>query len=284
MTIDKLTRLLRDRLNALYNDRREAEVVVRLIFRYVKGWRQVDILIHGNEEASCFVESEINKIMERLGKGEPIQYITGEAYFAGLDFKVNGDVLIPRPETAELTDLIIDENKSKDDLNVLDVGTGSGCIAIVLGRNLPFSHVKAIDISVKALAIARENAQILKVKNVEFEEADIFDWTAPEDSLNIIVSNPPYILESEKVDMERRVKDFEPAHALFVTEDDPLVFYRRIGTIGRRSLRQDGKLYFEINPRCSVELRMMLESQGYRSVEIIRDSYGRERFAKATNK
>lgn len=284
MTIDKLTRLLRDRLNALYNDRREAEAVVRLIFRYIKGWRQVDILIHGNEEASCFVESEINKIMERLGKGEPIQYITGEAYFAGLDFKVNGDVLIPRPETAELTDLIIDENKSKDDLNVLDVGTGSGCIAIVLGRNLPFSHVKAIDISVKALAIARENAQILKVKNVEFEEADIFDWTAPEDSLNIIVSNPPYILESEKVDMERRVKDFEPAHALFVTEDDPLVFYRRIGTIGRRSLRQDGKLYFEINPRCSVELRMMLESQGYRSVEIIRDSYGRERFAKATNK
>lgn len=270
---------LRDTLRPIYGDR-ETEAIVRILFHHLKGWNTVDMLMHESEPLSPFIKEQTDKILDRLVRHEPIQYITGEARFHGMELKVTPDVLIPRPETDELVDIIVADNDDKEDLSVLDIATGSGCIAIALARALKFPVVFALDISEKALNVAEENSRALKTK-IKFIQSDIFNWE-PLRKFDIIVSNPPYIDESEKKDMEPNVLDYEPASALFVPDSDPLIFYTRITAIAAGALNPGGRLYFEINPLHAAELARHIESAGFQFVETIRDSYGKERFIKAT--
>ena len=260
----------------------EAKAMTRLIFHHLKGWDATALIINADRQVSEYMIERVNEIVGRLLCGEPLQYVLGEARFYGMDLKVDGSVLIPRPETAELVDLIVRENPG-DDLDVLDVGTGSGAIAIALSRNLRFPHVVAIDISEEALKVAEENARCLHA-GISFLQRDVFTYEPEPDSFNIIVSNPPYIAESEKKDMEEHVLGHEPHLALFVPDSNPLLYYSRIATIAKDALRPGGRLYFEINPLFAAQLRKMLESEGFEDVEIINDSYGRKRFAKARRK
>lgn len=254
----------------------ETEAIIRIIFHYLKGWNLTDILIHKNEPLSDYIKNEIDIILKRLLTYEPIQYITGEARFHGMMMKVEQGVLIPRPETEQLVDLIIDENRGREDLKVLDICTGSGCIALALARNLPFSQVLAIDFSPVALKIAKENSEILKTK-IKIIKADIFEWTTTE-KFDIIVSNPPYVMDKEALQMEKNVLNYEPHEALFVRDDNPLVFYKRITDIAKDSLKENGKLYFEINPMMSGILKQMMGKKRFRNVEIYKDSFGQDRF------
>lgn len=269
---------LRSSLRPLYGDR-ETEAIIRIIFHHLKGWNLTDMLIHEPEPLSPFIKSEIEKILQRLLRYEPIQYITGEARFHGLELHVTPDVLIPRPETAELVDIIADDAQERTDLKVLDIATGSGCIAIALARDLRFPQVTALDISPAAIKVAEENARTLKT-DIRFICADIFGWSTP-DQFDIIVSNPPYIDESEKATMEKNVLDYEPHTALFVSDDDPLRFYKRIITLADTLLTKGGRLYFEINPRHAANLSHLLTTNGFIDVEILKDSFGKDRFLRA---
>lgn len=255
----------------------ETEAVVSLLFHWLKGWDRTRIFIHGGDSVSDWLRSHVSDAIRRIVAGEPVQYVTGEAYIHGLWLAVRPGVLIPRPETSELVDIISDANPGSD-LRVLDVGTGSGAIALALARSLRFPHVTALDVSPEALAVARENAEKLKAR-VDFIQADIFIWSPAPASFDIIVSNPPYVCESEKKDMEPNVLDFEPHSALFVPDSDPLRFYRRILSVGLVGLVDGGRIYFEINPLHAGELADMMRSEGYADVELLRDIHGRERFA-----
>lgn len=280
-TVNTAVKELRSRLTPLYG-RGETEAVIRLIFQYLKGWSAVDLIINENRPLSDYIREKINEIENRLLRHEPIQYITGLAYFYGMDFHVRPGVLVPRPETEELIDMIVAQNK-RSDLRVLDVGTGSGCIAVALARNLAFSKVTALDLSEQALDVARENADLLHAsQNITFENADIFTWQPAEGAFDIIVSNPPYVDESEKKDMEPNVLDYEPAQALFVPDSDPLRYYRRIGEIGRDALVPGGRLYFEINPRHARAMESLMASLGYEDIVTKADIHCRSRFLTCT--
>lgn len=277
--MQEILKKLRSSLRPIYGDR-ETEAIIRLIFHHVKGWNTVDMIIHEGEPLSPFIRSEIDSILCRLMRHEPIQYITGEARFHGMDFRVTPDVLIPRPETDELVDIICDRAADAPDLRVLDVATGSGCIAIALARSLRFPHVEAIDISEPAIKVAKENARRLKA-DVHFITADIFHWQPSPACLDIIVSNPPYIDESEKKEIDRNVLAYEPHGALFVPDDNPLLFYKRIADIATEALADNGRVYFEINPRHASEMSEMMDAKGFSRVEVIKDSYGKDRFVAA---
>lgn len=260
----------------------EAREMSRIIFENLKGWNPVEIAIRQDEPISSFITGKVDKVVGRLLDDEPIQQIFGNADFYGMKLKVTRDTLIPRPETAELVDIIVKENPAKD-LRVLDAGTGSGCIAIALSRNLLFPEVTAIDISGKALDVAAENARQLRAA-IDFRHADIL--SLPEglegETFDIIVSNPPYIAEKEKAKMDRNVLDYEPESALFVPDSDPLIFYTALlnaakGTI----LSPGGKIYFEINPEYASQLRQEAENLGFTEVTLTRDSYGKQRFLSA---
>lgn len=277
-TVGCLLRQLRTRLTPLY-ERGEREAIIRLIFHNLKGWSQTDVIIHEDQPASDFLSKDANGIIDRLILGEPIQYILGDAYFYGMDLKVRPGVLIPRPETAELVDMIVDENKAAD-LQVLDVGTGSGCIAIALARNLPFAHVTAIDISDVAVDVASENATALKT-SVSVKKKDMYKWMPTAESLDILVSNPPYITPAEKSEMEVRVKDYEPEEALFVSDDDPVSPYRRIAEIAAIGLKPGGRVYLELNPLYADDVKRLFSGAEWSDAEIVDDSYGKRRFLKA---
>lgn len=266
---------LRASLIPLYGER-ETEAIIRIIFHYLKGWNLTDMLVHRGEDLSPFIKKEIDKILSRLLKYEPIQYITGEVRFHGMEMKIKPGVLIPRPETEELVDIIIDQNKYKNDLNILDVGSGSGCIAIALKKNLPFSNVTAVDFSPQAIEVSKENAEYLKVK-ININHENIFHWQ-PKEKFDIIVSNPPYIMDKEAMTMEKNVLDYEPHEALFVRDEDPLLFYDRISDIAVNNLIDGGRLYFEINPKTADLLKNLMKEKGFSDIEVIRDSYGKNRF------
>lgn len=279
-TLKKLTQDINQRLAPHYGPG-EAAALMREIFLRVKGYNPVDIVLKADMEVSDYLVDKVNKITERLLLDEPVQYIFGVAHFYGMDFKVSPAVLIPRPETAELVDIIVNDFKGKQDLHVFDICTGSGVIAIALARNLPFSVVEAIDISDEALSIASENSSKLKTK-VRFAHRDALSLPIPDKpSFNIIVCNPPYISEKEKPAIEPNVLLYEPHDALFVPDSDPLVFYRAVARYALKALLPGGKLYFEINPLFSEELKKMLIADGWTDVRIIRDSYGKLRFAEA---
>lgn len=279
ITTARMTAELRRNLSPIYGDG-EARAMIRLIFHSLKGWSQTDMVINADTQLSDYIIDKIKDIKSRLLKNEPIQYILGEAYFYGMNLKVTRDTLIPRPETEQLVDMIVKEN-NESDLRILDIGTGSGAIAIALSRNLRFAKVAAIDISEGALKVAEENATNLHA-DISFINCDVFEYSAKPDSFDIIVSNPPYIDDSEKKGMESNVLDYEPHSALFVPDNNPLIFYSKIAELGCKSLSNGGKLYFEINPRHAEELRQLLVDDGYEDVEIISDIYGKQRFIKCS--
>lgn len=271
---------IRSRLDGIF-DRRERESVILLIFAHVKNWSRVDLIINEGKELSEFSKNEIDSIVDRLLLGEPIQYITGNARFYGMDFKVRPGVLIPRPETEELVDWICDDANGVPDLSILDIGSGSGCIAISLAKHLSFPNVTTLDFSQAAIAQTKENAEIQRVK-IKLIEADMYQWSPTPGDYDIIVSNPPYIAPDEKADMEVRVKDFEPEEALFVEADDPIKPYKRIEEIASESLKSNGKVYLELNPRFADQVKAHYESKGWQDVVIRLDSYGKRRMLKAT--
>lgn len=259
-------------------DPQEVQAMIRVICEDVFNYDPVDVALRQESELPDFAPQRVAEIIARLQRHEPLQYILGTARFHGHRFKVTPAVLIPRPETEQLVDLIIEENPGSD-LRVLDMGTGSGCIAISLARALKFARVDALDVSRDALAVARDNAASLKVK-VRFFESDILA-PQPAATYDIIVSNPPYITWSERELMERNVKDYEPAQALFVPDNDPLLFYKAIASYANRSLEKGGGLYLEINQRFGAEVKRLLEDCGFDEVRIIVDSFGKDRFAVA---
>ncbi len=254
----------------------EAQAMIRIICEDVFNYDQVDVALRQESELPEFAPRRLAEIIMRLRRHEPLQYIVGHTRFHGHRFKVTPAVLIPRPETEQLVDLIIDENPGSD-LRVLDMGTGSGCIAISLARALKFAQVDALDVSRDALAVARENAAGLKVK-VRFFESDMLS-EQPAARYDIIVSNPPYICWSERESMDRNVKDYEPGQALFVPDNDPLMFYKSIASYAGESLERGGRLYLEINQRFGNEVKRLLHDNGMDDVRIIEDSYGKVRFA-----
>lgn len=261
-------------------DPQEVQAMIRVICEDVFNYDPVDVALRQESELPDFAPQRVAEIIARLQRHEPLQYILGTARFHGHRFKVTPAVLIPRPETEQLVDLIIEENPGSD-LRVLDMGTGSGCIAISLARALKFARVDALDVSRDALAVARDNAASLKVK-VRFFEIDMLA-PQPAATYDIIVSNPPYITWSERELMERNVKDYEPAQALFVHDNDPLLFYKAIASYAKRSLEKGGRLYLEINQRFGAEVKRLLEDCGFDEVRIIVDSFGKDRFAVAVN-
>lgn len=225
-------------------------------------------------------EEKINDAIKRLKKNEPIQYITEKAHFFGLEFKVSPSTLIPRPETEELVDWILQENKGNPTAHMLDIGTGSGCIPISIQKKMPLSNLKSIDISKEALTIAQENNQRLNTK-VTFYKKDILKELLTEfEKFDAIVSNPPYIREFERELMHENVLKYEPHLALFVDNHTPLVFYKRITFLATKALKKGGKLYFEINESFGRETALLLKNAGFSTVEIIKDLQGKDRIVK----
>ena len=279
-------------LTPLY-DAGEAQAIVRTVLDVEYGMTLTDIICGKVNELSSDEERNLEEIIARLQNGEPVQYVLGEADFAGRTFHVEPGVLIPRPETAELCQWIEEEVSSleaDEKKQFLDICTGSGCIAITLGLNIPNSEVTGWDISEDALRIAQGNVEMLKAGNVriEYQDALMLPKAAEAESSlskgwNIIVSNPPYICEKEKADMEKNVLEHEPSIALFVPDEDPLKFYRAIAEYASSALKSEGALYFEINPIYEKETREMLEGLGFKDIETKEDAFGKKRMMKAKN-
>lgn len=225
--------------------------------------------------------SLLDNALHQLEKDVPIQYVLGETEFLGMKFKVSPGVLIPRPETEELVELIIKE-ASKDEISILDIGTGSGCIAISLAKHLPKASVTALDISAVALQIAKSNAEMNQVE-IDFVESDILKLESLEKNWDVIVSNPPYVLNSEKEKLQNNVLAHEPHSALFVSDNNPLLFYRKIAQLAKKHLTKNGKLYFEINEAFGDEVVQLLESIGFNNVRLLKDVYGKNRMMSAAN-
>ena len=282
MTVREELMDIRSRLDGIF-DRREREAVILLIFSHVKGWSRVDLIINEGKELSDFAKREIDGIVDRLILGEPIQYITGEARFYGMDLKVAPGVLIPRPETEELVDWIVDDAKGMEDLKILDIGSGSGCISIALVKTLPFSEATGLDISPEAIRQAVANAAEQKAR-AGFVTADMYAWMPAPEEYDIVVSNPPYIHPDEAADIEVRVKDFEPHEALFVTADDHIRPYKRIEEIARRGLKPGCPIYLELNPAFADDVADYYRKKGWDDVEIRTDSYRKQRLLRCRKK
>ena len=272
----KLLARIDDALGRRY-DAQELETIKRALCTELLGVSALAFYSKETLPTSAERDSLLGSALERLVKGEPLQYVIGSTPFCGLTFRVDGRVLIPRPETAELVEWVAQDASQAGSL--LDVGTGSGCIAVSLANRLPDWKVQGWDISDGALEVARENSR-LNGTEVEFRKVDILNASA-DCKLDVIVSNPPYVMESEKSQMEDTVLDYEPHLALFVSDTDPLLFYRAIAEFAHRALNPGGKLYFEINPLKVEEMKEMLMGAGYRNVEVRNDIFGKPRMIKA---
>jgi len=290
------------RLASIY-DTDEAKAIVRWMLDVRFGLSLTDIVCGKTDELNEEECAELEGMMQRLEKGEPVQYVMGVAEFCGRRFHVEPGVLIPRPETGELCEIISEAREYQRDDQILDIGTGSGCIAITLALELPCAKVIAWDISEKALSIAKKNAEALGAE-VTFEQRDILQYrensniflTIPEQDsptrslshlsplsskYDLIVSNPPYVCNREKATMERHVLEHEPHLALFVPNDDPLLFYRAITHFAKEALKPNGLLYFELNPLYACETEAMVRELGFSETEIKLDMFGKQRFLKA---
>ncbi len=270
-------------------DAGEAESFFFLILEAKKQLKRIDLALNpdltfSNEEIQLW-----NSILEQLKEEIPVQYLLGKTSFYGLEFEVNENVLIPRPETEELVDWIIRSRKlsfdsAQDDsgkIKILDIGTGSGCIAISLAKNIPNAQVFAIDVSEKALATAQKNAEINGVE-VAFLEKNILEIEDLGQQFDIIVSNPPYVRELEKEEIKKNVLDNEPHLALFVEDDDALVFYRKIAELAQKNLSPNGQLFFEINQYLGKEMMELLEKMNFKNIELRKDIYGNDRMIRGT--
>ncbi|SEM69503.1 release factor glutamine methyltransferase [Mucilaginibacter gossypiicola] len=276
----------RQQINGVY-DINETEAITLLVIAEVTGLSRASIKAFPERELTAEQSKRVKNILIELQTGKPVQYIIGVTEFYGLPFKVNPYVLIPRPETEELVEWILlsegERLKVKGErFSLLDIGTGSGCIAISLKKNLAYAVVSAIDISEGALQTAKENA-VLNEVDVNFLQADILNTKPGNESAqyNIIVSNPPYVTLDDKKQMHSNVTDFEPHTALFVPEHDPLIFYRAIAGFALNNLIAGGLLYFEINENLGKETVELLAGKGFKNIELKKDMSGRDRMIKA---
>ena len=268
-----------------FYDEKEAESLMKLAIQYYLNFSSIELILNYDKPVNESDMLNIHFAYRDLKAYKPIQYILGETEFYELKFKVNENVLIPRPETEELVDWIIrDHENSSETLKVLDVGPGSGVIAISIKKNLSDSEVIAIDISAKALDVAKINAERNSVE-VIFAEFDILDTNSYSKlpKFDIIVSNPPYVRNSEKAKMKKNVLDYEPQNALFVEDNNPLEFYEAIAVFAKTNLNPNGKLYLEINEAFGKEISELLERKGFNNVELRQDINGRDRVVKVIN-
>lgn len=258
----------------------EARSITQIVFKEVLGYNNIQLILNENDLLPASIFEQLDYIAFQLNEHKPIQYILGHTEFYGYKFEVNESVLIPRPETEELVDWIIKDHQSTSNLNILDIGTGSGCIPISLKLNLPHAKVSSIDISEDAQKLASKNA---KANNTEIVliHADVLALEILPENYDIIVSNPPYVLESEKAEMHKNVLDYEPSIALFVKNDDPLIFYRKIIQLIESSSNSQSKLYFEINESYARELIELFDVQRWHNVELRKDIRGKDRMIKA---
>lgn len=273
--MNKIVAYIRSRLQPYYTAE-EVSALSRIVCCDLLGQAPTDYYLGKDIVLSSKKEQELEDILQRLSRFEPLQYIEGRTLFLGREFWGAPGVLIPRPETEELVELMLKEIPA--DARILDVGTGSGCIAISLAKELPDTLVTAWDVSPEALSVARVNARKLQA-DVRFVECDVLACQVDEVGLyDVIVSNPPYVTEAEKADMEPNVLQWEPSLALFVPDDDPLRFYRRIAVLGRDMLADGGRLYFEINRAYGREMVEMLRTMGYVGVRVEKDLSQNDRF------
>ena len=270
MTIRQTIQTIEEALSPLY-DSREATAIAREVVCRVCGYTFSQLVI--NYDSECIIEN-LQTIIDQLSASRPVQYVTGIAEFCDIEFKVCEGVLIPRPETAELVAQIVAD--THPGAKILDVGTGSGAIAVALAKSIEGAKVTAVDISDVALEIAAENG-VRNGVNIAFYKADALGDMSSLGEFDIIVSNPPYIPQSDIVRMERNVVDYEPHTALFVADDDALCFYRSIAQNGVKMLRTGGALYFEIYEQFGKQIRQMLEQMGYNDIVVAKDIFGKER-------
>lgn len=263
-------------------DERERGAITFLLLEYILGIQKSDILANKEIAVSHLKREQLDEAIDRINQGEPVQYITGKTQFLNLTFKVNPSVLIPRPETEELVDIIIKENKGRKGLRIMDMGTGSGCIAVSLAYNLPEAEVLAVDISKSALYVAAENASINQAK-VTFVNDDILNLAETNSTkLDVIVSNPPYVRYSEKKEMQKNVLEYEPKLALFVDDHEALIYYEKIALFSARHLEDGGLLYLEINEMLGKETAALVGSFGFNNIEIKNDLFGKPRFIRCS--
>lgn len=269
-------------------DLREAQAIVRMVLETRYGFTLTDIVCGEVDRLSVSEQEQLSELVRRLATGEPVQYVLGQSEFCGFSFHVEPGVLIPRPETEELCRWIISDCSSPSLLSssefphrVLDVCTGSGCIALTLALSIVGSKVEGWDLSPEALHVAQENVHRLEADNVKLVKCDALHLQSESGRWDVIVSNPPYICDSERAQMEPNVLEHEPSMALFVPDSDPLLFYRAIARYAAQSLVPNGCLYFEINPLYVAEMEQMLRTEGFACIETRLDSYGKKRMMKA---
>ncbi len=284
MKVSDVVRKYRKELDTLYAEG-ELSQVIFMVFEHVKTFSKVDLILKKDEVVSQNEQEEFEHVLSQLKANKPIQYVLGYAWFYGLKFKVNENVLIPRQETEELVEWILNESQERTDkIKILDICTGSGCMAIALKNKLPGADVSALDVSGKALGVARENAT-MNSTSIQFFQSDILQSQTLNSELrtefDLIVSNPPYVLESEKSQMQKKELDYEPHLAMFVKDNDPLIFYKRIADIALINLNSGGKLYFEINERNGKEVVELLVEKGFSEVLLKKDLNGKDRMVSA---
>ena len=278
MTLKNFKTFFTNELSSIYPTSEIDTFFFYLIEEYLD-FKRVDVVLKSDFEIPTEVISKLNTALIRLKKEEPIQYILGKTEFYGLPFSVTKDTLIPRPETEELVEWILNEVDKSKKLQILDIGTGTGCIPISLAKHLPNAKISAIDISKKALNIAKQNASLNNV-DINFIELDILKADTLSKKYDIIVSNPPYVRELEKTEIKNNVLNNEPHLALFVDDDNPLVFYDKIADLAKKHLNKNGVLFFEINQYLGKETIEMLKEKGFKNLEIRKDFVGNDRMIK----
>jgi release factor glutamine methyltransferase len=272
-------------LDAIYGEN-EVQSFFYMLSEFHLNFKRIDITLQPDFEVNYQVLEHFLNAITRLKTYEPIQYIIGQTEFYGLSFKVNSHTLIPRPETEELVELVINnvKLKSTQPLSILDIGTGTGCIAISLAKHIANAQVFAVDVSDDALKVAKENA-VLNGVNVEFIKVDILNWQSESKlqdlTFDIIVSNPPYVRQLEKAEMKANVLQHEPHLALFVDDANPLQFYQAITQFASQKLQPNGHLYFEINQYLGDEMLQLLQSYHFKNIELLTDIFGNHRMMKA---
>ncbi len=270
-------------LSSLY-DEKEIESFFYIVLECFHNIKRIDLALNPEMEMDAMQLLRWESVLSELKKEKPIQYIVGATEFYGLPFLVNGNTLIPRPETEELVEWILESTKyeiQSTRFRILDIGTGSGCIAISLAKNLPNAQVSAIDVSEKAFATANRNAEINEV-NVDFILKNILETEDLNEQFDIIVSNPPYVRNLEKAEIKPNVLEFEPHLALFVDDNDALLFYRKIAQLAMKNLSENGQLYFEINQYLGKETVKLLEILGFKNIILKKDIYGNDRMIRCT--
>ncbi|AKQ47784.1 hypothetical protein TH63_16895 [Rufibacter radiotolerans] len=282
-TIEETLKHLTQQLQTLYEEP-EARTMAEWVLQYLLETGRMGLLQRRQEPVPTGLGDQVQQCLERLLQHEPLQYVLGEASFYGRDFKVTPAVLIPRPETEELVQRIIKtyQHQHQHQVRLLDIGTGSGCIPITLAAELPTAQVWGLDVSEEALAVARSNAEAINQQVTWLHQDILQEVPALEaNSLDAVISNPPYVLEEEKNLMRENVLAFEPHLALFVPNEDPLLFYRRIAQVAQTLLKPGGRLFFEINERYAGQTESLLQELGYQGIRLYQDLRGKDRMAEA---